>query len=52
MNPGVVGARGVFKDDKGNDIFLYAKDCGITIDKKAELHELKRELQTTKRESF
>jgi len=51
-NPEATGSRGMFRDDKGNIIRLFAMDCDTTSNNEAKLYALKRGLDITKRESF
>lgn len=40
-NPGEAGIRGVFRNDCGNTLRIYAMDCGEAANNEAELHGLK-----------
>ena len=51
-NPGKVGTGGVFRDDRGTMLKIYAMDCGNATNNEAELHALKKGLEIAIREEY
>jgi ribonuclease HI len=51
-NPGEAGTGGVFRDDRGRTLRIYAMDCGNATNNEAELHALKKGLEIAIREEY
>jgi len=51
-NPGEAGIGGIFRDDRGRTLKIYAMNCGNAINNEAGLHALKKGLEIAIREKY